>query len=133
MSNEELLRPRWKVRINYPGCQFKIGEIIVKHKYASGNWYVPNFMYQPENYPEIFEALEWYEERDESDMPKYVRCGNLIHEVKRWVGSFQNICWIGCHVNDTSTFVYSQKLQPATITEYKQYIDQQKQTNDTER
>lgn len=124
MSNEELMRPRWRVKINYPGSQFKVGEIIIKHKYASGNWHVPNFMYEPENYPEIFEEIEWCEERDEHDMPKFVRCGNSIHKVSRWVGSFQNTCWIGCHVTDSAKFIYSQKLLPATATEYEQYINQ---------
>ena len=79
MTTEELLKPRYKVVADFPGCIFKVPELL---KEGLVHWETINnkqcFKYKgeyiyPHLYPSIFQKLEWWEERDEKDLPKYVR------------------------------------------------------------
>ncbi|MEO5991400.1 MAG: hypothetical protein ABIP68_07155 [Ferruginibacter sp.] len=69
MSNEELMKPRYKVMSEYPGGHLKVGEIIPfdygKNDYDMSNNY--------KNYPTIFKKLKWYEERKTKDLPNYLK------------------------------------------------------------
>ena len=151
MSTEELLRPRYKVKIKAPGCPFKPGDVIEKHKYASGNWYIPNYMYDPEDYPEVFRKLEWHEDRAVEDMPQYVRVINdscardtgVFCKVYKWHIYDDRIPIIrgqfGAEIEGyTPDYLLDAEfnfpgqvygrlnathLQPATLAEYEQYIN----------
>lgn len=118
MSTEELLRPRYKVIIKAPGCPFKPGAIIEKHKYASGNWYIPNYMYEPEEFPDVFKRLGWYEERKPEEMPLYVKSKVGYHKVREHEIK-------GCHTEDGWWLLYINST-PATLAEYETYINQKK-------
>lgn len=117
MSTEELLRPRYKVIIKAPGC-FKVGTIIEKHKYASGEWYVPNYMYDPEEFPDVFKKLEWYEERKPEEMPEYLNCPSrkMFFKVESWHKSY--------FIIDGRQKMQYRNYIPATLAEYEQYINQ---------
>lgn len=81
MSNEDLLKPRYKVIADYPGNLQPIGhiyEIIFNDEEALKNW-CDNKDY----YPHLFKKLEWWEEREEKDMPEYVKGGNEITKLNR--------------------------------------------------
>jgi len=73
LTPEQLLQPRWKCISRYPGNPFKVGQVIIKHKFASGKWYVPDYMYDPDDFPEIFQPLQWWEYRQPDDMPKFLK------------------------------------------------------------
>jgi len=71
---EDLLKPRYKVIADYPFCPFEVGEILYEHE---GKFYVyedsGRYPINPEAFPAVFKKLEWWEERKESEMPKYVK------------------------------------------------------------
>ena len=71
MSIEELMKPRWKVVTDYPQSLFFINEIV----FYDGLWAKTDevkVMVNPDSYPAIFKKLQWWEERKEEDLPKYL-------------------------------------------------------------
>jgi hypothetical protein len=73
MSVEELLKPRFKVIADYPGCEYSIGYILSIPDADFDTGY-EDFL---KTYPHLFKELEWHDERDEIEMPKYIK-GNHI-------------------------------------------------------
>lgn len=81
MTTEELLKPRWKVIADFPGSLLSIGEILTNLKYhQEPDDYSIRIQTElgelgifPSEFPAVFKELEWWQERDEKDMPKYVR------------------------------------------------------------
>ena len=68
MTTEELLKPRYLVIADYPGMDddgYYIGQ--VKENIAE------NYCKLLDKYPHLFRRLEWWEMRDEKDMPEYVK------------------------------------------------------------
>ena len=79
MTKEELLKPRWKLIAGFPGCLFRVPEILkeglVSWKSVDGEEcfkYKGEYIY-PQLYPHLFRKLEWWEDRQEKDLPKYLR------------------------------------------------------------
>lgn len=72
MSTKELLKPRWKVIADYPGNPAIVGSIL---KMRNDYQYEVNskLFIMPEGYPAIFKKLEWWEEREQEDLPEYVK------------------------------------------------------------
>lgn len=96
MTNEELLKPRFKVTADYPDSDYIVGQILSfnKFSYSQGekNFYAYGEKRLYENYfipyPYLFKKLSWWEEREIKDMPEYV-CftespNKEIWEVKEW-------------------------------------------------
>jgi hypothetical protein len=83
MSNEELLKPRYKVIADYPSSDFNIGDIVYADPFGRFMQYGDYGAWQlhPEIYPAIFRKLEWWEERSPEDMPEYVKEGKVVHKV----------------------------------------------------
>lgn len=72
MTKQDLLKPRYKVISDYPESPFEINEVI------DGNILVtaPIGLNEPKyasDFPQIFKELQWFEEREEKDLPKYVK------------------------------------------------------------
>lgn len=82
MTTEELLQPRYKVIADYPGNVAYVGEIYEDD--ICIRWNEQKF----KKYPHLFRKLEWWEERDEKDMPEYVKCefeGNVtVYKIVYW-------------------------------------------------
>lgn len=142
MSTEELLRPRYKVIAQYPFSPHPIGHII---KTAFGNKYF-------DQYPHLFKKLEWYEERNIDEMPEYVKvvhegCAKdtgLYCKVHKWhvypdkwpyikgqMGAeIEGYCpdYLARTELNFPGQIYGRlneaHLQPATLAEYEQYINQ---------
>jgi len=72
MSVEDLLKPRYKVIADYPGSDYHIGEILDRDWGWVGNDEV-GFKHHISHYPHLFKKLQWWEDRDEKDMPEYVK------------------------------------------------------------
>lgn len=71
LTIEELLTPRWKVIADYPQSLFFINEIV----HYDGFWARTKEVkigINPNDYPLIFKKLEWWEEREEKDLPKFL-------------------------------------------------------------
>lgn len=99
MTKEELLKPRYKVIADYPQHYFKGEDKDNEYKFIEGDILaygkVNNSMTyrrigrcgymsvgipcesNPELYPKIFRELEWWEEREEKDMPEYIKYNRL--------------------------------------------------------
>lgn len=84
MTPEQLLIPRYKVIADYPGSDFKVGQIIELENEITGefssvwnyNIYGPSpWVYSQsdfDTYPAIFRRMNWAEERKPEDLPEYV-------------------------------------------------------------
>lgn len=90
MTNEELLKPRWKCIADFPDSKYKIGQIYDGFEFEDNIFISPkDFGYSdtpidiPEDYPAIFKKLEWWEERNKEDLPKYIKhkLDNIILKV----------------------------------------------------
>lgn len=93
---EMLLRPRWKVTNIWPDMgdnQFFEGEIIELNAQDEdcSQWKVrrkDSTLYDAffENYPHLFKRLEWWEEREISALPQYIKESNTgkIGKVFEW-------------------------------------------------
>jgi len=79
MTVEELLVPRYEVHADYPGMnQFYshyIGDVLTDDGIhpVRNQHDVPVFAVEWKKYPHIYRQMGWYEKREESDMPDYVK------------------------------------------------------------
>ena len=138
MSNEELLQPRYKVIADYPSNCIEVGEIIelkigdderfstdgIKHPYA----YTPNGAeaeYSLDRYPHLFQRLKWWQERQESDMPKYVKYIRLDNEqlriVKVATWDVRNGVEVAFRTTEGDWCLCNEQDSPATEAEYEAY------------
>lgn len=85
MDKEKLLKPRFKVIADYPESKFAIGKTIRPNRedgVINESWVTPDgngywefaWIKNIEKYPAIFKKLEWWQEREEKDMPEYIKC-----------------------------------------------------------
>jgi hypothetical protein len=81
MTTEELLAKRYKVTAPYPGCVFKVGDILT---YRSTTFEMKYEVYTDQNnrtttfnhfdeFPHLFQPLPWWSDRAVEDMPEYLR------------------------------------------------------------
>lgn len=78
---QELTRPRIKVIADYPGSQFKVGEVL--EQVGTGNSYEKNGsspdagwgpgIEAPDKYPSVVRFLGWWEEREPDELPVFVK------------------------------------------------------------
>jgi hypothetical protein len=83
LTPEELLKPRYKVIADYPGRRetMPIGHVLTLNKWGAGKWWHEYTDDEPihldegsTRFPAILRPLAWWEERDEWEMPEYVKC-----------------------------------------------------------
>lgn len=132
MSNEELMRPRYKVIAGYPSNQNKVGDIITIQRSTRDQvelvcgWY--------DKFPHLFKKLEWWEEREIEEMPEYVKVviddkPGFVHKVEGWVGN--NAYGVPMYGFKNRVGYVSPRsvtdLLPATAAEYEQYINQKEE------
>lgn len=116
MTTEELLKPRYKVIADYPGCPFKVGQVLEKVKVASGKEFVRGMFHQPEDFPANFKKLEWWEERKPEDMPEYLNFPSrkMFFKVDKWHKSY--------FIIDGRQKMQYRHYIPATAAEYEAYM-----------
>jgi hypothetical protein len=117
MTPEDLLKPRYKVIADYPGCRWEVGHIIEMKRVATS---VDDKYF--DNYPHLFQPLKWYEERKPEDMPEYVKSERTgaIH-ITKYDFETNTIFWDDCPF--TLSMFLSTKM-PATKEEYDTYKQQ---------
>lgn len=123
MTTEQLMQDRVQVIAGYPNSPFKVGDILWQIP-DTDNWYgyygcnvLQTALIRGEivdQYPHIFKKLDWWEERDINDMPKYVKC-------KEGYGND----WVGIYRKQYINFDCKNML-PATEQEYLDYINRPK-------
>jgi hypothetical protein len=133
MTVEQLMQPRVKVTTDWPGRRdFEVGQILTLDKVfdngspmieiadcQSTRIYVKEFF---EMFPLQFRFLEWWEERDEKDMPGYVKDEYGVYKVmNNWYDLDSDDC-CSAHTFRDNKF-YAKDVIPATEQEYNDYIN----------
>jgi hypothetical protein len=137
---EELLNPRYKLIADYPGCSFEVGTILEPNhegelfsKTAGYSWTVTRIMMQDaKKFSHLIKILAWWEHREESEMPEYVKpknpeeyrkqFGEVVLEVdKRTSGLHQ---FHATNLFQLASMQWSNWL-PATHEEYLSYLNSQ--------
>lgn len=110
----ELLAPRYKVIADYPGSPFKINEVIPP-ELILGNGL--------DRFPVIFKKLEWWQERDVSQMPRYLKDkdGKIGMFEQTYDGNLRGSVMVTFE-NGDATVRNINDFAPATETEYLNYI-----------
>lgn len=96
-SVDHLLRPRVVVENKWPGCQYTVGDILIKDgKYywvvGDTGWYSKVIESDIEPYPYLMRPLSWWEHRKPEEMPEYVKLNadgcslkrGTIYQVFEW-------------------------------------------------
>lgn len=144
---ENLLLPRIKVNKDYPFNEhFKVGQILTFFK-AQQHGQEPEYFYHfPNNqggtnfeisffrnYPHLFTELKWYEEREASELPKFI--GSHDGNNFRWVAPIVKWCinqretYDHCVISFTNLEGNYDEIEqslygarPATETDFQNYI-----------
>lgn len=140
---EQLLIPRWKIIADFPSSPFKVGEYLIIDSILRSEIYeYDNFKFNgififPHEFPHLFKKLRWWEERENHELPKYIKFESrpnqwivrkLPHPMEivrgqKWPVIGQN------HINfydESGKIVIEEirslrKLSPATYEEYLQF------------
>ena len=123
MTTEELMQPRYKVIADYPGNHQRIGHIytVIGDEESIKNW-----CSNKDYYPHLFKKLEWWEEREEKDLPKYVkgRVSFMVAKLNR-IDFEDSSEWI-FYLDDAHIPYSCHHWFPATREEYEQYQQSKK-------
>jgi len=117
----DLMKPRYLVIADtpYPNTP-TIGTILTLEESGVSNWLTVkhnDFVYSKmmlDKYPHLFRPLQWWEFRDEKDMPEYVKHNGKIYKVTGWRG------YSPYYEGGKYPFA-PEVVTPATETEYKQF------------
>jgi len=129
----DLMIPRYKVIADWPESIFKIGEVLVcvvdgeeGNQYAFGdNQYYENLY--PHLYPHLFKPLQWWEEREEKDMPEYVKQVKGDKVFKLLDSSQNGRLWHDDNEMELAHLLrHGNHYLPATLEEYNEYINNKK-------
>ena len=100
--------PRFKVIADFPRQSHKIGHIYVKdltdddpEDIFLSAWY--------ERFPAIYKRLQWWEEREEKDMPEYIKSISTGGVLKYRSERHNSYNW--------------KNILPATLDDYNQYLN----------
>lgn len=144
MSNEELLRDRYKVIAPYPHSPYKVGDLVEISSNGTSFHCTTTKGYdsfredivdsenyfsisQIENYQHLFKRLKWGEDRDEKDMPEYLRNikdGDIVRVKKHFTNNFGivNNCFIIFNPKDEFYSEVYREYEPSTKEEYEQQL-----------
>lgn len=74
---QKLMQPRYKVIADYPGNLYRIGLVLTADNEREETMYSA--------YPHLFRKLDWWKDREPSEMPKYLRMERGdVRQVKGW-------------------------------------------------
>lgn len=126
MSTEELLKPRYKVIADYPNSTWGVGVVIELHPTDNRHPFYGNL----HNYPHLFKPLQWWEEREEKDMPVFVKSISTalrmkigeVSKVKAWT---KDIGKTGVWLEGKPFSRLIETLVPSTEQEYENWLQLQ--------
>jgi hypothetical protein len=70
LTKDQLLAPRYRLLIDYPGNEHPIGHVFT---IEGDETLVEIWCKEREKYKEIFERLEWWEDRTDEEFPEYIK------------------------------------------------------------
>ena len=140
MTKEELLKPRYKVIADFPLSSCSIGQILSVENEGDFIAVIHGGAWKTDisRYPHLFRKLEWWEEREEKDMPEYLKFSEekedvAIWEVESWNKNVAGVFYPKSKDENGNDFLsiewyfYKQTSKPATKEEYISYINKNKQ------
>jgi len=128
MTPEQLLKPRIMVINTMPLMINKVGDILPcvnedcgpHFEIAGINWLCPLSDFK--QWPHIFREMSWWEGRETSELPEYVKNGKeTIYKVELFA---YNNSQVKC--TDIDSYCDTCFFQPSTQTEYNEYINKSK-------
>lgn len=124
----DLMIKRFMVVADYPDSKMDVGDILTFEegkfrKYIIGYGYVAFAERYLKKFPHLFRELNWWEFRDEKDMPEFVKQFNtgIVEKVKGYGGCMSIVEFY----DDTEGHISF--WFPATLQEYNEYILKSKQ------
>lgn len=90
MKAQELLIPRYEVIGLYPNSPFSMGQIIIDKTKLETEKDVASLLrhykYEYHKYPNIFRKMNWWENREDEEMPKKLKSliDDSIYEIELW-------------------------------------------------
>ena len=138
---QELLKPRYLLTADFPGCSFEVGTILVPNeegelysKQAGYSWTVSRVLEKDvKKFKHLFRKLEWWEERNASEMPEYVKNDKEVYKAKWVEGAITENGKQPMRLETDSHDLQVIKnvmcfFEPATSAEYAAYIEKQPTT-----
>jgi hypothetical protein len=132
MTVEQLLRKRVVVENKWPNCPFEVGDILIKdgdYYWVVGaiGWYSKYEVEDIEPFPYLMRPLEWWEEREVSEMPEYVKDigDGEIFKVREWLDNSMSVIWLNDNKKMNHTGFHqasSEHFLPATPADYENYL-----------
>lgn len=127
MNTEQLLKVRYKVIADYPDSKFNEGDILVEQDEKAFNQFtlyrngkgIGFWNYDFGKYPHLFKKLQWWEEREESDMPEYVKTDEAVYKN---YGRGHTLVHLKVVDKEFACDMYLEDLLPATKEEYENQI-----------
>ena len=125
MNPEQFLQPRYKVTADYPLSKlyFNVGDILYWNEqyesYRIDEKQVAMNKDTVESFPHLFRPLQWWEDREEKDLPKFVKHGEngKPRKVFEYVLRWNEVVFEGGR-----TRKINKDWLPATETEYNSYL-----------
>lgn len=124
MTQEELLKPRYKQINDWPfmGHKYKIGKIFTFENEVDTGII--------SKYPHLFRKLEWWEDREKKDMPKYVKEEDgQVFKVKEWDGTGSPYVFVDTNIHkgfrEGCKYTPAYGVLPSTLSEYQSFLKQQ--------
>lgn len=135
---EALMRPRKKVIAPYPGSPFNDGNILYydDEKIEAGFWYSTSesgqrfYIQDPHLYPHLFKPLAWWEEREATEMPEYVKAESGKIFLSKWKikEALKMVLYDAPNELQCEEYYVTPKVmcffEPATESEYTEYLKQ---------
>ena len=136
MSNENFMMPRYKLIEDYPNSEFRVGDVLeFKHIHPYPNYSLkfgvdkivfPEYI---DDFPHLFKKLQWWEDRNPEEMPKYLKmisyikpCTNNPENFELKKGQVFKPGKFSINSFEIGHWIFSTQLTiPATKEEYESY------------
>lgn len=117
----ELMKPRYKCIASYPFSPVRIDQIMTGETFNLSGQEKVHMV----DYPAIFQRLDWWEDRKESEMPEYIRMTdeNMVIKVDCFVWGIGFNFYYGNSAGYGKR-AFNEYTIPATLSEYNQYLSQ---------
>lgn len=127
---EELLKPRYKVIADYPGCKFKIGNILTYVREIAQTYDLwrnektgVEIIYSGFGaFPHLFKKLEWWEDREPGEMPEYVKGYDRVYKMVKWTHNACGEYFDEVEQAPNRVMFEMKNIIPATAAEYDEYV-----------
>jgi len=116
----DLMNVRFKLIAGYPGCEIPVGSIIdMRSDYLQSVG-----IHTLNNYPHLFQKLEWWMERKPEEMPQYISIGKSVYPVVEWgpMGDLTSLIISHYGVDERIILDYMDDPKPGTREQFDQYL-----------